>query len=154
MNLREFLLANYVYILIVIVLIIITIIGFLADKKKTKGKENSQNGMNENNNGVGNVDLQSQNNSQDGYQLIKDNVVSNNVNNQAFNMNNANGNMNGFGPVNFGSLQPQTVNPVNNNLNVIPNNNMNNNMNNSSNDLNVNQPMNINMPGGVSPINT
>ena len=34
MNLKDFLMDNYIYIIIVIILIIITIIGFLADKKK------------------------------------------------------------------------------------------------------------------------
>ena len=36
-NIKEFLLDNYIWIIVVIVLIIITIIGFLADKKKEKG---------------------------------------------------------------------------------------------------------------------
>ena len=40
MNIKDFLMDNYIYIIIVIVLIIITIIGFLADKQKNGGKKN------------------------------------------------------------------------------------------------------------------
>ena len=36
MNIKEFLIDNYIWIIVVIVLLIITIIGFLADKKKGK----------------------------------------------------------------------------------------------------------------------
>ena len=39
MNIKNFLIDNYIYIIIVIVLIIITIIGFLADKKKSSEKK-------------------------------------------------------------------------------------------------------------------
>ena len=39
MNIKDFLIDNYIYILVVILLIIITIIGFLADKKKNKEKK-------------------------------------------------------------------------------------------------------------------
>ena len=39
MNIKDFLLDNYIYIIIVIILIIITIIGFLADKKKNGAKK-------------------------------------------------------------------------------------------------------------------
>ena len=38
MNIRDFLIDNYIYIIIIIVLSIVTIIGFLADKKKTADK--------------------------------------------------------------------------------------------------------------------
>ena len=53
MNIKDFLLDNYIYIIIVIVLIIITIIGFLADKKKSGAKntaptENTNPGYNPN----------------------------------------------------------------------------------------------------------
>ena len=36
MNIKDFLIENYIWILVVILLCIITVIGFLADKKKTK----------------------------------------------------------------------------------------------------------------------
>ena len=39
MNIKDFLMDNYIYIIIVIVLIIITIVGFLADKQKNGGKK-------------------------------------------------------------------------------------------------------------------
>lgn len=39
MNIKDFLMDNYIYIIIVIILIIITIIGFLADKQKNGGKK-------------------------------------------------------------------------------------------------------------------
>lgn len=43
MNIKDFLIDNYIYIIIVIILIIITIIGFLADKKKNSKKEENNN---------------------------------------------------------------------------------------------------------------
>ena len=48
MNIKEFLLDNYIWILVVILLSIITIIGFLADKKKgpKKSKQNNQKTLN------------------------------------------------------------------------------------------------------------
>ena len=51
MNIKEFLIDNYIYIIIVIILIIITIIGFLADKKRSndKGKDNANNNNNNTN---------------------------------------------------------------------------------------------------------
>ena len=39
MNIKDFLMDNYIYIIIVIILIIVTIIGFLADKQKNGGKK-------------------------------------------------------------------------------------------------------------------
>ena len=48
MNIKDFLLDNYIYIIIVIVLIIITIIGFLADKKRGGNTKNSQNSIPDN----------------------------------------------------------------------------------------------------------
>ena len=38
MNLKQFLIDNYVYIIVIIILVIVTIIGFLADKKKNEEK--------------------------------------------------------------------------------------------------------------------
>ena len=55
MNIKDFLMENYIYIIIIIVLVIITIIGFLADKKKNGDKRpntmggNIQPGMGGNN---------------------------------------------------------------------------------------------------------
>ena len=41
MNIKDFLIDNYIWIIVVILLVIITIIGFLADKKKNKEPKNS-----------------------------------------------------------------------------------------------------------------
>ena len=52
MNIKQFLLDNYIWILVIILISIVTIIGFLADKKKNdKKKENAaqQQPSNENN---------------------------------------------------------------------------------------------------------
>lgn len=43
-NIKEFLLDNYIWILVVILLLIITIIGFLADKNKDSKREKKQKG--------------------------------------------------------------------------------------------------------------
>ena len=44
MNIKDFLLDNYIWIVVVIILCIITVIGFLADKTRTKKeKQNSNN---------------------------------------------------------------------------------------------------------------
>ena len=39
MNIKDFLMENYIYIIIVIILTIVTIIGFLADKKRNGDKK-------------------------------------------------------------------------------------------------------------------
>ena len=39
MNIKDFLIDNYIWILVIILITIITIIGFLADKKKSGKKE-------------------------------------------------------------------------------------------------------------------
>ena len=39
MNIKDFLIENYIWILVVILLSIVTIIGFLADKKRVKNKK-------------------------------------------------------------------------------------------------------------------
>ena len=40
MNIGEFLMDNYIYIIIIVILIVVTVIGFLADKKKNQTKKN------------------------------------------------------------------------------------------------------------------
>ena len=52
MNIKDFLIDNYIYIIIVIVLIIITIIGFLADKKKNGEKKEIMHDIPEHTEGV------------------------------------------------------------------------------------------------------
>ena len=50
MNIKEFLIENYILIIVIIVLIIVTIIGFLADKKREpKEKKDKKQDMNTNN---------------------------------------------------------------------------------------------------------
>ena len=41
MNIKDFLIDNYIWIIVVILLVIITVIGFLADKKKNREPKNS-----------------------------------------------------------------------------------------------------------------
>lgn len=53
MNIKDFLIENYIYIIIIIVLVIITIIGFLADKKKNGDKRPNTMGGNLSNQGMG-----------------------------------------------------------------------------------------------------
>ena len=56
MNIKDFLIDNYIYIIVVIVLIIITIIGFLADKKKNGVKKvKEDNGQNINNQNISQI---------------------------------------------------------------------------------------------------
>ena len=43
MNIRDFLIDNYIWIIVVILLSIVTVIGFLADKKKNSKKNQSEN---------------------------------------------------------------------------------------------------------------
>jgi len=54
MNIKDFLLDNYIWFLVVILLCIVTVIGFLADRKRSKKvKENENKNQNvPNNNGV------------------------------------------------------------------------------------------------------
>lgn len=140
MNIKEFLLANYIYILIVIALIIITIIGFLADKKKSKEKKGNNDGTNGNGQSMSEA-----NNSQVFYQLTKDNVTSGNQNMNSPQLNDV---------TNFGQFSNSNVMPVNNSIN--PNQNMSNrgsvvnNMpinNNVSLNNNNNNSLDVNMPG-------
>ena len=50
MNIKDFLIENYIWILVIILITIITIIGFLADKKKNGKKGTEQPVSNPNNN--------------------------------------------------------------------------------------------------------
>lgn len=118
MNIKNFLMDNYIYIIIVIVLIIVTIIGFLADKQKI-GKKNKlaeEESSPSNVNGV--ITPQPAT-----YQSATNNQVNNlntipntNLmpNNQLNNQNNLNGGL--MNPINT------TINPVNlgNQVNNIP----------------------------------
>ncbi len=140
MNIKDFLIANYIYIIIVIVLIIITIIGFLADKKG-KGKSNSKDILPNNNRSMGNVGygVPGQNPPQPmNYQQIP-------VNNEAISpiVN---------GPVlnNNVSVEPVNINPLPNN-NMINANNVNNGINPVANALAQNVPNTANEELNVMP---
>ena len=109
MNIKDFLLDNYIYILIVIILIIITIIGFLADKKgKNKGSSGEMlpnNNLNNNPN-MGNPQQGQPMN----YQPIANEPQNQNVNNTLQNNNAPLMNNNGL------NAMPNTmINPVVNN---------------------------------------
>ena len=126
MNLKDFLLDNYIYIIIVIVLIIITIIGFLADKKKNNNKkvENNTNSGYDANAG-GQINYQPNNNSLGGISPIP------------------------TGPLNVG-LNNQMAAPVpNNNIGVVPQPMNGMNLNNG----NINEPNLGNIPQPVEPLN-
>ena len=116
MNLKDFLIDNYVYIVIVIILIIVTIIGFLADKKKNGGsKKKDDNGQVDSTLQVNN-DAASMN-----YQPVNNQLPNNNLNyvpNQGINQN---GNNNGLSmDSNFGAGSVPT--PMSNGVNAMANN--------------------------------
>lgn len=108
MNIKDFLIDNYIWILVIILITIITIIGFLADKKKGNNKEKDISQVNPNlNNQIANngVPMQYQQTEQ-----LQQNPLNNNM---GMNYNNMN-------------IQPQQ--PINQNMI----------MNNNSNMMNVN----------------
>ena len=101
MNIKDFLLDNYIYILIVIGLIIITIIGFLADKK---GKNKSGNGeLLPNNNINSNSNIANQQMQQQS-QPMNYQPMGNDMSNQANN-----------------NMLQNNVSPINNSINQVSN---------------------------------
>ena len=74
MNIKDFLIDNYIYIIIVVILIVITVIGFLADKKRNGAKKIKNNVPNMAPKG-GNVAYQPQNVQPMTYQPVTDNNV-------------------------------------------------------------------------------
>lgn len=110
MNIKDFLIDNYIWILVIILITIITIIGFLADKKRT-GKNNK-----ENNNSMNNQPMPNSNPIQYQQPMPEQTNQMNSNMGMNYNMNN-----------NFQTqIQPQTQNITNN---QIPNNNINNTIN-------------------------
>ena len=110
MNIKDFLIDNYIYILVVILLIIITIIGFLADKNKNKGTK-KKNVLQEqpmpNNANMQPINYQANPQQMAGsmnYQGMNQ-MMPNNINN-----------MTGQ-PINFGQIPNSSVTPVNNQFN-------------------------------------
>lgn len=136
MNLKDFLMDNYIYIIVVIVLIIITIIGFLADKKKTNSKKQTLTDGNTKGydpNAGGQIIYQPNNNmATEEASPIPNNGAMN------FQMNN-----------NTSPMVNQMNQPVQNNIGVIPQpmNGIN------YNQANINQPSVANAPQPVEPVN-
>lgn len=120
MNIRDFLLDNYIYILIVILLSIITVIGFLADKKKSGKKEKpSKNTQDANQMNVANT-----NQAPMTYQNSNDIMLNNQpMNNSQMNtMNNQMGMMNNGleQPMNIQNGNTTSINQMNNINQTIP----------------------------------
>jgi len=115
MNIKDFLIENYIWILVVILLSIVTIIGFLADKKKSGKKEKNE----KSNVGAMNQPQMNQpmmNYQQQGQAPINYQPVENNPNMQVSNPQPMNG------PLNF-QLPPNTnIQPVNQTMNQMVNN--------------------------------
>ena len=115
MNIKDFLIDNYIYIIIVIVLIIITIIGFLADKKsKVKNADKDILPNNNANNGSVNYGNVQQNQAQPmNYQPVAGtNEVINSIPNSPLITNNV-----PTAPINMGQLPNNIVNPVPSDIN-------------------------------------
>lgn len=130
MNIKDFLIDNYIWILVIILITIITIIGFLADKKKGGKKNQNVPPVNPNlNNQPVNNGMPMQ------YQQPAE-VPQNQMNNNNMQMNY--NNMNGQAPVNQN---------IPNNPSTLNNQNMGNNMN------NVNTMMTEPQPVQVGPTN-
>lgn len=132
MNIKDFLIDNYIWILVIILITIITIIGFLADKKRggKKGKKELEQSQNVNNQPLNNQMETNQNPIQ--YQQpeqIPNNQLNNNV---GMNFNNMNTTVTPLNQINNIPLQgqqpttsdPTMINPMNN-----PNNPTNNTIN-------------------------
>lgn len=148
MNIKDFLIDNYIYILIVIGLIIITIIGFLADKKNKKGGSNKDIAPSNNAN-MGNVNYN--NNMASQGQPMNYQPIMNDNNNQPINNTLLNNNVQQ--PVNFNQMPNNVINPVNNalsndNVNMNMGQVSNNSLNNDSLNMNNNNDGNLNvLPG-------
>ena len=133
MNIKDFLIQNYVWIILVIVLTIVTIIGFLADKKRTTNKKDKEGNGNNQLSGtvpVGQpLNYQQPNNMNNG--MVNNGLMGgvNNQNNGVMpNNNNLNNNMMNNNPINQNTNtepQPMPINPINQ-LNPEPMNQNNN----------------------------
>lgn len=114
MNIKEFLIDNYIYIIVVILLIIITIIGFLADKSKNKGSKQKK--VAEGQPMPNNIGMQPIN-----FQATQQ-PMPNPMNYQGMNQPMPNQQFNSINPmggqaINFGQIPNTTVTPVNNQVN-------------------------------------
>lgn len=113
MNIKDFLIENYIWILVVILLSIITVIGFIADKNKNKNKEPKENKK-------GKVDKN---------EPVENQQPETPISYQPEQMNNMDQNQNGYGfgqiPNNLGQISNTTITPLNQNMNEMPNQQLN-----------------------------
>ena len=146
MNIKQFLLDNYIWILVVLLLLIITIIGFLADKKRGSKKkqdaESNQTGPMPLNNDVPQAPINYQPTPEQQQMVNPTNANAQMPINQNMNLGNNGFNPNQNNPVDFGTVPNMPVTPMNINNNV-PNNDLNmmNPLNNQ-----VTEPMPLNEP--------
>lgn len=157
MNIKEFLLDNYIWILVVILLSIITVIGFLADKNRggKTGKQKKQPAGNQPPQNVGPMNYQI-NQTQTPPQPVnyQNPPIMNNQNIMAQDMV---PNQIPTNPINYGPISNQPITELQptpltlNSINTMPDNNQFNN-NNPLNQNNLTNP-NINNPMPVEPIN-
>lgn len=122
MNIKDFLIDNYIWILVIILITIVTIIGFIADTKKNnkKNKNPEQPAPNINNQPINNVGVMQY---QEPTQLQQNQMNNQMNNNLAMNTNNMNAPMENLNQLNntvstpqqnVTMPQPQPVEPVNN----------------------------------------
>lgn len=141
MNIKDFLIDNYIWILVIILITIITIIGFLADKKSRGKKEKKDNSQLQNINNQ-QVNNQMMNNQQQPIQYQQPEQFQNNQpnNNIGFNFNNMNTTVKPLNQMNNAInsttqptvAEPMQLNSINNQVdlmnninpinNVVPNN--------------------------------
>ena len=140
MNIKEFLLDNYIWIIVVILLLIITVIGFLADKKKGPKKEKQPpqpTGYTPQANQmpINYQNIQPTSQPQPINYQFQEPVNNNQLNNQNFN-----------NPANFGTIPNNVVTP-NNNINMFesPNYNQGQINNEINSNQNFNEPLNQNV---------
>ena len=165
MNIKEFLIENYIYIIIVLVLIIITIIGFLADKKKNDEKKvKTMSGTIEDNK-EGNAIPYQQQQPVGGVQNMNYNAINQNMPNQQIDFSQMPNSS--VTPINNPNQMPTNnqlnqlfdnnqLNQVNNNLNQMPFNNQLNQINNPIKDTSINNlgTSNINTVSSIpTPVN-
>ena len=131
MNIKDFLIENYIWILVIILITIVTIIGFLADKKKN-GKKNEKQPVQTPNNNIqpaNNVAPIQYNNQQLVPNPMNNNanldMTANNFNNQMTQLNQVNNmqNLNNGNNINTNMtpVEPISTTPVSINTNMINN---------------------------------
>lgn len=157
MNIKEFLLDNYIWILVVILLSIITVIGFLADKNRggKTGKQKKQSASNQPPQNVGPMNYQINQTQTPPQPVNYQNPPM--MNNQNIMVGDMVPNQMPTNPINYGPMPNQPIPEINqaplnpNSINPMPNNDQFNNNNplNQNNSINPN----VNNPTPVEPIN-